>query len=263
MVSSAICFHVNIPIAHLYRSASYDSPLETQLLFGTEFLVSEIDGDWAYGQAVSPAGPIGFPGYQGFVALASLMKGAAQSTHEITALCAPVFKAGDIKSPVTAMWPMTVRFRGAPQGDFIAAPQGYIHMRHARPLTEPPASLDFVAIAEQFMGRPYIWGGVSSDGLDCSGLVQTALRAAGHDAPRDSGPQSSMGIAVAEGAPLRRGDLIFWQGHVGIMQNSYKLLHANAFHMSVASEPLAEAQKRIDQMYGEVTARRRLPEYLN
>jgi cell wall-associated NlpC family hydrolase len=124
------------------------------------------------------------------------------------------------------------------------------------PLDAPPES-DFVAVAERFLGTPYLWGGRTSLGLDCSGLVQLALMAAGHGAPRDTDLQETMtGRPVAGGAAagLRRGDLIFWRGHVGIMIDGEYMIHASGHHMAVVIEPLAEAVARI----GAVRAVRRL-----
>jgi cell wall-associated NlpC family hydrolase len=122
---------------------------------------------------------------------------------------------------------------------------------------------DPVAIAELFLESPYLWGGRTSEGIDCSGLVQTALTAAGFAAPRDSDMQeATLGEPAAiddPDAPLKRGDLVFWKGHVGIMRDSLSLLHANGWHMKTASEPLAEARNRISAGGGgEVTNVRRL-----
>ena len=110
---------------------------------------------------------------------------------------------------------------------------------------------DYVTVAERFLETPYLWGGRTSEGIDCSGLVQTALAAAGLPSPRDSDMQEpELGEPVANEAPLRRGDLVFWKGHVGIMRDSAALLHANGWHMRVVSEPLKEARDRIAESGG-------------
>ena len=116
---------------------------------------------------------------------------------------------------------------------------------------------DWVAIAERLVASPYKWGGRCAWGLDCSALVQLALAAGGIDAPRDSGPQHHIGSGIDDISQLHRGDLVFWHGHVGIMQDRTNLLHANAHHMAVASEPLANAIQRIAITAGPVTALRR------
>src|SRR5690606_17430752 len=130
----------------------------------------------------------------------------------------------------------------------LAGRTGAVPERHVVPL-DAPAEPDFVAVAERFAGVPYLWGGRSSLGLDCSGLVRTALEAAGIAAPRDTDmQQAELGAPVPGGverAGLRRGDLVFWPGHVGILTDPQTLLHANAFHMAVATEPLADAVARI------------------
>jgi cell wall-associated NlpC family hydrolase len=140
---------------------------------------------------------------------------------------------------------------------------GYARLRGGghvpRPHLEPVAS-DWVAQAERFLGVPYLWGGRSARGLDCSALVQLALLAAGYEAPRDSDMQEALlGAELAADAPPRRGDLVFWTGHVGIMQDAETLLHANGHHMAVASEPFLPAAARIEAAGGgPVTMRRRI-----
>ena len=109
-----------------------------------------------------------------------------------------------------------------------------------------------------FLGVPYVWGGKTFAGLDCSGLIQTALQACGVACPRDTDMQEkALGDAVTH-SNLQRGDLVFWKGHVGVMQNASHLLHANAFHMQVAAEPLTEAVARITPIAGPVTSIKRL-----
>jgi cell wall-associated NlpC family hydrolase len=128
--------------------------------------------------------------------------------------------------------------------------------RHVAPCSQPAA--DWVAEAERFLGAPYLWGGASFLGLDCSALIQVARHAAGRDCPRDSDMQSGLGEPVAQ-ADLRRGDLVFWTGHVGVMLDAGTFLHANAHHMAVAREPLAEAVARIaETSTGAPTGFRRL-----
>ena len=116
------------------------------------------------------------------------------------------------------------------------------------------------AVAERFLESPYLWGGRSSEGIDCSGLAQNALTSAGIAAPRDTDMQEAqLGTPLPEGAALQRGDLVFWKGHIGLMQDATRLIHANGWHMKVVSEPLKTAKDRISASGGgPVTSIRRL-----
>ena len=145
------------------------------------------------------------------------------------------------------------------RGRLVAlASGGYVFSRHLAGPDEHAA--DFVAVAEQFCNVPYLWGGRTFAGLDCSGLVQTAMLAAGSACPRDSDMmEASLGTALPADdlKALRRGDLVFWKGHVGIMVDEMRLLHANAHHLRVEIEPLAEAVARIAAAGSPVTSLRR------
>ena len=140
----------------------------------------------------------------------------------------------------------------------VLASGGCMPARHLAALeTKEP---DFVAIAERFIEVPYLWGGKTSLGLECSGLVQVALAAAGTACPRDSDMQErALATATAPDrlTDLRRGDLVFWNGHVAILRDEQTLVHANAFHMAVAVEPVAEAIRRIAAAGSRITGVRR------
>jgi len=147
--------------------------------------------------------------------------------------------------------------------DRFAALQGgvFVVARHLAAIDRP--ARDFVEIAERFIGTPYLWGGCTRIGIDCSGLVQTSLLAANIAAPRDSDMQrDELGDPIKilpELDNLRRGDLVFWNGHVGVMIDSVMLVHSNAHHMMVVTEPLPEAAVRIAKAGGgEITSIKRL-----
>ena len=250
---------VSLPYIGLYDAPRDDAGLDTQCLFGEGFTVMGETDDFFHGTLKTD-------GYQGYVPKSGLVASMAKPTHRVIVPRTLVTRTADIKSGtlfgLSLGAQVTVRDDGdvaEPQTAHIQTPHGagYMPWRHLVPCDH--AVTDWVAIAESLLGMPYGWGGRNSGELDCSALVQLALQAGGIDAPRDSGPQAvALGDLLADGAPLMRGDLIFWKGHVGIMRDAINLLHANAHHMQVASENLHEALPRITREAGAVTARRRL-----
>lgn len=237
---------VTAPRVWLMREPSKSAPKETELLFGHLFHIERTKKKWVYGQTLSPLEQ-DVEGYKGWALRKTFSEDFEPRTHSVDALKAPVFKSADIKSHVKRLLPLGAQVNAARIGEkFIElASGGFAHPKHLRSIGDFPIS-DFVTIAEQHIGLPYVWGGISSDGLDCSGLVQTSLRAIGTDCLRDASQQEiSLGTVMDLDAPLKRGDLIFWPGHVGVMSGENRLLHANAFHMKVTEEPLDGAIKRI------------------
>jgi hypothetical protein len=242
-------FSVGVGRASLKVRPADDAAQDSELLFGESFIVYDRSHGWAWGQAANDL-------YVGYVREGALAKPFAGQAR-ISALAAPVFAAADLKTPVRDLLPMNASVPVmAREGDYVNIGMGFVHQRHLA--TE--AEKDFVAIAERFLGVPYVWGGKTAAGLDCSGLVQTALQAVGKAAPRDTDMmERSLGErALAKGEALQRGDLVFWKGHMGVMLDGERLLHANAFHMLVAIEPLADAVARIDAVVGPVTSVKRL-----
>lgn len=249
------------PSLSLYRRPSSRSPKETELTHGQRFHVYDYKGHWAWGQAVSPMKASSYKGYIGYVLRKGLGKTGA-ATHCVEVLKAPLFASADIKSPVKRVLPLNSCVRKQKENDdFIALDDGgYLHKRHIRMCKDQPSETDFVTIAEHHLGLPYIWGGVTTLGLDCSGLVLSSLRAVGQDAPRDADQQeAALGTCLPiKLSGLKRGDLVFWKGHVGIMQSATQMIHANAYHMGVVSEPVKGAVKRIADVAGPVTSIKRL-----
>ena len=251
----AVRHQVMMPVIPLHKTPANASMMDTQLLLGAEFDIYDIHNGWAWGQEVQRNGR----GYVGYVPNMALARGAAEPTHRISAIRAPVFIKPDLKTAIRTTLPLNAKLSVDGQdGDYLRIPDmGYVHVNHIASRAE--AKGDFVSIAELHFGLPYVWGGISPDGVDCSGLVQTSLRAVGSDALRDTDMQeSSLGTTIDKSTELMRGDLIFWQGHVGIMRDATTLLHANAHHMLVASEPLAEAIARIEKSAGPVTSIKRI-----
>jgi len=239
-----------VPSTALRRAASPDAEQLDQLLFGELFdVLDEVDG-WAFGQARRD-------GYVGYVATAGLGAPGAAPTHTVRALRTYGYSSPSIKTPPVGLYSMNALVVAEDhEGRFIRTAGGWFIAEHLAPVGE--AAPDFVAVAEQFVGTPYLWGGRESLGLDCSGLVQQALYAAGRPCPRDSDQQAAMGRPVGA-ERLRRGDLVFWRGHVSIMVNETSIIHANGARMAVTVEPLADAIARTSQSGGgEPLAYRRL-----
>ncbi|NRB20533.1 MAG: C40 family peptidase [Rhodobacteraceae bacterium] len=229
-----------------------DGARQRQLIWGEQVTVEGKQGGWAQIVAAKD-------GYTGYVPSAALAA-AVPTTHWVSAVATHVYTRPDFKSPDLHSLSFGSRVQLLSQGErFAETPDGFIPTPHLSPLevnlTDP------VAVAELFLGTPYLWGGNSRLGIDCSGLVQACLLACGLPCPGDSGPQErALGnYASPNGGSYRRGDLLFWKGHVALVRDSETLIHANAFHMAVALEPLQPAIDRIlAQGDGAVTAHKRL-----
>ncbi|HEY5106284.1 MAG TPA: C40 family peptidase [Caulobacteraceae bacterium] len=239
------------PLAALRTEGRAGAEQADQLLFGEVFEVLEAKDGFAWGQARRD-------GYVGFVEAACLSSELLAPTHRIGAPSTFAFAEPSIRAapfgPLSLNALVTVLEES---GSFVrVAGAGWIPRRHLSPIGCFEA--DPATVAQSLVGAPYLWGGRSSLGLDCSGLIQQALHACGLACPRDTDQQSLLGVAIGP-AEHRRGDLIFWRGHVGMMLDDQRLIHANAHRMAVAIEPLHEAIARIEASgAGPPTVRRRL-----
>jgi cell wall-associated NlpC family hydrolase len=228
-----------------------DARLFTEALKGEHFTVYDIDDEgWCWGQIESDS-------YVGWLAADALTAPGPAPTHRVRAPRTLVFADGDIKNPATGTLPMGALVAVTrDEGRLAATSAGFVPAAHLMPIAEHET--DFVAVAERFLGTPYLWGGKTNLGIDCSGIVQIALTASGIACPRDSDMQEkALGAAVASAAELRRGDLIFWKGHVAIARDAETMIHANAHHMAVTIEPTNEGIARIQKAGSEVTSVRR------
>ncbi|ACB96603.1 NlpC/P60 family protein [Beijerinckia indica] len=248
-------------LAALHRAPRPDSPIETHALHGEKVTLYEDREGWGWVQ-------LGDDSYVGYLAMTALAEGTIAPTHRVCVNRTFIYPEPDMKHPPIGALPLGARVVvSGERGAFLAlATAGFVFAAHLVPQAQHEE--DFVAVAERLLHVPYLWGGKSSLGIDCSGLVQLALAQTGVAAPRDTDlQQQNLGTQLDLDDPLgplspsflRRGDLIFWKGHVGIMRDATELLHANGHHMQVVSEPLAKARARIlEKSYGPITAIRRL-----
>ena len=207
----------------------------SELLLGEGFDLFDIAGNWGFGRSIHDH-------YTGWVSMAALAEKNLGATSTISARIAPVFAQPDIKTPVIAELPFGAKVGGVGDGRFFAVKGGgFLHERHLAAMPDTP-----LAVARGFTGAPYLWGGRTPFGVDCSGLVQAALTARGIICPRDSDQQrETLGVPL-DFADRRGGDLIFFPGHVGILVDKDTLFHANAYWMSTIEEPLADVIARLE-----------------
>jgi cell wall-associated NlpC family hydrolase len=240
------------PQAPLRREPRPDAPLDTEALKGERMTVYDTNAEgFSWGQLAAD-------NYVGWLPTNALAPVGAMPTHKVAALRTFAFPGPSIKLlPIEAL-PLGATLAVARTADRMAVTAGgaFVPAAHLKPLGD--YETDFVAVAERFVGVPYLWGGKTALGLDCSGLVQVSLTACGMACPRDSDMQEAALGKSVDHTGFERGDLVFWKGHVAIVRDDKNLLHANAFHMAVAIEPVAEALARIRAAGSEVTAVRRI-----
>ena len=240
-------------VLDLRTSSERNTPLDTQLLHGEVFTVFETRPDGlVWGQSERDE-------YVGYVDATGLSEVTQKPNTQVSALLTHVYDKPDMKTKPLSQLPfLSLLHTEETTNNFTRfGDEKFCPVQHLSPLE--PIETDFVKVAERFLGAPYLWGGRTMLGVDCSGLVQVALQAVGERPPRDSDMQAELGETIDGGAKLVRGDLVLWNGHIGIMRDKETLLHANAHAMAVTSEPLSVVVERIRANgYGGITACRRL-----
>ncbi|MBP1887921.1 NlpC/P60 family protein [Sinorhizobium mexicanum] len=246
---------VSVPVAPLRARPDLECGTDTELLYGEAARVLDIAGGWAWVKA-------DLDGYVGYVPEAALRSSNASATHVVAVPRTFIYRGADLRFPQVFALSMGSRVHVVGESEargtryFLLDGGLAVIANHCVPAGEALAG-DYVSVATRFLETPYLWGGRSGFGIDCSGLVQLAMQMVGSDAPRDSDMQASgLGRAISR-EELVRGDLVFWKGHVAIMEDARTLVHANGHTMTVAREGLEDAIRRIGWLYDQPTGYRR------
>ncbi|SON53644.1 Gamma-D-glutamyl-L-lysine endopeptidase [Hartmannibacter diazotrophicus] len=250
------------PVVDMRPEPRNDLGIDTQLVFGEAVTVYEETAEgWAWVQNEAD-------GYVGWISSDVLADPSPEPSHVVAVPRSFVYPVADMKHPVRmalglgskVMVTGTVRVRDLDYG--LLAGGGAMVLKHLKPATEAPET-DFVAVAGHLIGTPYLWGGRTPFGIDCSGLVQASLASCGVAAPRDSDMQAGglgevLAVAGDDLPALRRGDLLFWKGHVAIAMDAERMIHASGHHMMVVTEPIGAALARIAAAGSPLTGVRRI-----
>ena len=245
---------IGAPTVALRPRPDADSGIDTELLFGEPVIEFDRRDGWAWVKS-------GLDDYVGYVEEAALALPRGAPTHWVTAPRTFLYPEPDMKRPAIAALSMGSRIAVTGEAEtrgtrYVLTDAGAIIARHVAPVDVPVAD-DYVSVAARFLETPYLWGGRSGFGLDCSGLVQLSMLMAGRAVQRDTDMQrTSIGTEIGRG-DLRRGDLVFWKGHVAVMTDAETMIHASGFTMDVSHEGLEAATRRIEPMYGLPLAYRR------
>ncbi|TCL72019.1 NlpC/P60 family protein [Rhizobium sp. BK251] len=246
---------VALPVVALRPKPDLATGIDTELLLGEEVTVFDRADGWCWVKAVSD-------GYVGYLPQDALEEPGAAPTHIVTVQRTFVYPEPELRKPYSRTLSMGSRVRIAGEAEtrgnhYVVLEDGTaIFAKHVQPLGALDGA-DYVEIAARFLGTPYLWGGRSGLGIDCSGLVQLSLLMTGRAAPRDTDMQSEgLGEMIGR-TQLGRGDLVFWKGHVAIMEDESTILHASGHTMSVARENFEAAVKRIGWLYAQPTGYRR------
>lgn len=245
-------FTVAAPIADVRKAPHPTAGVMTQALMGEAVAVFDVSAGWAWCQLAGD-------GYVGYVPLETLAEGVIEATHQVSVPLSFLYPAADLKSSPRGPVYLNSLLTVADEDETWArlADGRFVFRRHVRPRGAGGAEPS--GVAAMFEHVPYLWGGKTQQGLDCSGLIQIAFHAAGRPCPRDSDMiERDIGDPLPlEPSLLERGDLVFWKGHVGMMLDRERIIHANGHHMLTVIEPVEEALARIAALYGPATSFRR------
>ncbi|MEZ2221437.1 C40 family peptidase [Rhizobium sp. RCC_161_2] len=246
---------VVVPVVALRPQPDLARGIDTELLLGEEVTVFERKDGWAWVKAVSD-------GYVGYLPEDTVKEGLAAPTHIVVPQRTFLYPEPELRKPYTGVLSMGSRIRvtgtaEARGNHYVVLEDGTaIFAKHVQPIGYNDGG-DYVDIAAKFMETPYLWGGRSGLGVDCSSLIQLALLMTGRAAPRDSDMQAAgLGEPIAR-EELRRGDFVFWKGHAAVMEDAETMIHANGHTMTVARENFAAAVERIGWLYEQPTGYRR------
>lgn len=246
---------VRAPVVDLKRKPSENSGIDTQLIYGASVLLFDESDGWAWVQSEQD-------GYVGYVDAGTLAEAQERPTHRVVVPRTFLYPGPDLRFPRGSVLSMgsvvSVSGEAETRGTRYAltADGSALIAAHLRPADA--VADDYVAVAELFLNTPYLWGGTTGFGIDCSGLVQTSMMMTGRKVLRDTDMQeATIGEEIDPAAGLRRGDLVFWKGHVAIMVDPHMMIHANGHTMMVSLEPLSDAIQRIGYLYGQPTRYRR------
>ncbi len=238
------------PIASLRKDMSNSSELETQCLFGEKVFIKSSKKNWLLCKTLNDS-------YQGWIEKKNVDI-ITLSSHKIINLISNIYKKPDVKSEViTKLYfnsQVSINYFNETWSEIHYKNKiYYISSKHLAPIKE--INKEWIDVAFSFLGAPYLWGGKTFIGIDCSGLVQLALSASGILVPRNTDEQAKNSHnRLKTVSKIERGCLIFWKGHVAIALKKNKLLHSNAYHMCVQTEPLNKALSRIKEKYGDITS---------
>ncbi|OWV81085.1 peptidase P60 [Rhizobium sp. R634] len=246
---------VAVPVVALRPAPDLSRGIDTELLLGEEVTVFDRAGGWCWVKAASD-------GYVGYLPAEALLEGKPAPTHIVTVQRSFVYPEPELRKPHQAVLSMGSRIHAAGEAEargnhYVVLENGTaLFSRHVQPIGALDGS-DYVDIVARFLETPYLWGGRSGLGIDCSGLVQLAMLMTGRPAPRDTDMQAAGLGEPIDRSEIRRGDLVFWKGHVAVFEDRETIIHANGYSMTVARENFEAAVRRIGSLYEQPTGYRR------